>query len=113
MRRSAGSRPAPDDAPAEGVVAQAHQVVGVARHMGAMKAAQAEVHDPRGDAGRIEAGQPHWRAQAGEVGTIERDGLHDIPPDHQAISVACDEHTHTQPAFHAEPSDAVRQFRGG
>ena len=70
-------QPGAEDAPSEHVGALFHQVVGVSCHVGAVKAAQAEVNTPRRDAAEVKAGQPDRRSQERQIGSHERNGLHD------------------------------------
>jgi hypothetical protein len=49
--------------------------------MRAVKTAQAKMHDPGGDAGRIEVRKADRRLQLRQVGAVQRDGCHRVLPE--------------------------------
>jgi hypothetical protein len=69
-----------DNAPVPRIRQQIHQRVGVACHMGAMKAAEAEMHDPRRDGCGIVSGTAHGRGKLGQDRARKRQGRHGFYP---------------------------------
>ena len=62
----------------ESVTVAVHQLMGVARHMGAMKTARAEVHYAGSDPGRIIGRNRDFAGQVAKRGAAKPDRVHAV-----------------------------------